>query len=150
MDGLFSSLAVSASALTAERLRMNVVAGNLANANSTRTSVAGTPYQRKVAVLAAAPAPSGAVLSSFFGAEQSGLPAGRVEVAAIVADPSPFRRGHDPGHPDADAQGFVRYPNVDPLSEMVDLMGASRVYEANLTAFNTAKTLAQRTLDLGR
>lgn len=148
MSDLFSSLAISASALTAQRLRMTVIAGNIANANTTRTA-AGTPYQRQVAVLAQMPQPAGAPLAGM-GAPDGADADGRVAVTAVVRDPSPFRLVYDPGHPDADAQGFVRYPNVDTLTEMVDLMAASRTYEANLTAFNVAKTIAQRTLDMGR
>jgi len=146
MADLFGSLVTSASALTAERLRMTVIAGNIANANTTRTA-AGGPYRRSVAVLTPSQQPFGSALSAL---GQSGGEANGVEVAAIVPDPSPFRLVYDPSHPDADAQGFVRYPNVDILQEMVDLMAASRTYEANLTAFNTAKTIAQKTLELGR
>lgn len=152
MADLFGSLVTSASALTAERLRMNVIAGNIANANTTRTA-GGGPYQRQVAVLAQTPQPFDATLAALSGdpgaAVASSEPGG-VQVAAIVPDTSPFRLVYDPGHPDADAQGFVRYPNVDVLQEMVELMAASRTYEANLTAFNTAKAIAQRTLEIGR
>lgn len=148
MADLFGFLNTSASALTAERMRMNVIAGNLANANTTRTAEGG-PYRRQVAVFAEIP-PSFQDALAKAGATNPTATNGGVAVSSIAADTTPFRLVHDPGHPDADSQGFVRYPNVDPLQEMVDLMVASRTYEANLTAFNTSKTMAQRTLDIGR
>lgn len=130
--GLFDALDASASALTAERLRLNVTADNLANANS-----AG--YRRREVVLKQA--------SGF----DAALKAARgVEVAAITEDQAPQRRVLDPTHPDADAQGFVTLPNVDTVTEMVELISAQRSYEANVTAMQTAKTLFARTLDLLR
>ncbi len=146
MADLFGSLVTSASALTAQRLRMNVIAGNIANASTTRTAEGG-PYRRAVAVLTPSTRPFSTTLAAL---GQGGGEVNGVKVAAIVPDPGPFRLVHDPGHPDADAQGFVSYPNVDILQEMVDLLAASRTYEANLTAFSTAKAIAQKTLEIGR
>ena len=150
--GLFDAIDISGSGLSAERLRMDVTAENLANAQSTR-GANGQPYRRKEVVLqqadgfenalraAGASSPSGTGSSS---------PARGVQVAAIAEDPSPNRMVYDPGHPDANAQGYVEMPNVDPVTEMVDLISASRAYEANVTAMQTAKQMFSRTLDLLR
>lgn len=145
--GLFSALNVSASGLTAERLHLDLIANNIANANVTRTA-GGSPYRRKVPVFA------GGGFSSLFPVSGAGGLGGPqltgVQVVGILEDPSPFKVRYEPDHPDADADGYVRFPNVDILREMVDMIAASRAYEANVTAFNTAKTMAQRTLELGR
>ena len=147
--GIFDSLDVSASALTAERLRMNVTAENLANAQTTR-GTDGQPYRRKEVVLQeAAGGGFGATLASAMGAKTATRPGG-VEVAAVVEDSSNFKTVYDPGHPDADAQGYVRMPNVDTVSEMVDLISASRAYEANVTAMQAAKQMFTKTLELLR
>ena len=143
---MFSGIEASASGLTAERLRMDLIASNLANAESTKTE-SGGPYRRKVAIFE----PRGArysfrdILSKSFGT----LPEG-VEVTGVREDSSPFKRVYMPGHPDADEEGYVTYPNVDVTTEMVDLMAATRAYEANVTAIEAAKTMAQRALDLLR
>jgi flagellar basal-body rod protein FlgC len=147
--GLFDAIDIAGSGLAAERLRMDVTAENLANAQTTR-SAAGGPYQRKQVVLQETPAGGGAfgsVLAGAMGA--SGTPGG-VTVAGIVDDPTPPRRVYDPGHPDADPQGYVQLPNVSSVTEMVDLITASRSYEANVTAMQTAKTMFAKTLDILR
>jgi flagellar basal-body rod protein FlgC len=136
--GLFDALDASGSALSAERLRMDVTAENLANAQSTRSANGSGPYKRKEVVLEQAG-------SSFADSLQA---ARGVRVAGIVEDPSPPRRVYDPGHPDADAQGYVTMPNVNTVTEMTDLIGASRAYEANVTAMQTAKSMFARTLDI--
>jgi flagellar basal-body rod protein FlgC len=136
--GLFDALDASGSALSAERLRMDVSAENLANAQSTRGADGSGPYKRKEVVLEQAG-------SSFADSLQA---ARGVRVAGIVEDPSPARRIYDPGHPDADAQGYVTMPNVNTVTEMTDLIGASRAYEANVTAMQTAKSMFARTLDI--
>jgi flagellar basal-body rod protein FlgC len=136
--GLFDALDASGSALSAERLRMDVTAENLANAQSTRGSDGTGPYKRKEVVLEQAG-------SSFADSLQA---ARGVRVAGIVEDSTPPRRVYDPGHPDADAQGYVTMPNVNTVTEMTDLIGASRAYEANVTAMQTAKSMFARTLDL--
>lgn len=133
---LFGSLRVSASGMTAERMRMDVIAENLANANTTR-GADGQPYRRKEVVLESVGASFDRVLSG-------------VQVAAISDDPAPPRRVYDPGHPDADESGYVSMPNVTPVTEMVDLITASRGYEANVQAMNAAKQMFSRTLDLLR
>jgi flagellar basal-body rod protein FlgC len=149
--GLFDAIDISGSALSAERLRMDVTAENLANANTTR-GVNGGPYRRKVVVLeqqAGGQSSFGNQLASAM-SRGGGQKPGGVQVQAIAEDTTPNRRVYDPGHPDADAQGYVEMPNVDSVSEMVDLISASRAYEANVTAMQAAKTLFTKTLDLLR
>ena len=141
---LFGGLEISASALTAERLRMDVVAENLANAQTTR-GADGQPYRRKEVVLQERAGSFGASLSAAM--NQRG---GGVEVGAVVEDQTPLKRVYDPGHPDADEDGYVAMPNVDTVTEMVDLIGAQRAYEANVTAMQAAKQMFTRTLDLLR
>ena len=152
----FGALDISASGLSAERMRMDVVAENLANAQTTRGPNGG-PYQRKEVVLATAQgdgfrsALAGAVGSGVGGGvSRSSQAPGGVQVAGIVADDAPARRVYDPGHPDADGQGYVSLPNVNPVTEMVDLISASRAYEANVTAMQTAKTMFTKTFELLR
>jgi flagellar basal-body rod protein FlgC len=145
---MFGGLEISASGLTAERLRMDVTAENLANAQTTR-GANGQPYRRKEVVLQEAPGSFGATLSSVIGGGANGSNGG-VRVAGVVEDSTPLKRVYDPGHPDADAQGYVSMPNVDTVSEMVDLIGASRAYEANVTAMQAAKQMFSRTLELLR
>jgi flagellar basal-body rod protein FlgC len=149
--GFFDALGISASGLTAERLRMDVSAENLANAQTTRGANGG-PYRRKVVVLQEAAG------EGFAGALRGAMnvqgPAGQgpkgVQVAGIAEDAAPERLVYDPGHPDADQRGYVRMPNVNSVTEMVDLITASRAYEANVTAMQTAKTMFAKTLDLLR
>ena len=134
---MFDSLSVSASGMTAERLRMDVIADNLANADTTR-GANGQPYRRKEVVLQAGGA----------GTFENVL-AG-VHAAGIVEDQSPLRRVYDPGHPDADAQGYVTLPNVNSVTEMVDMITSTRGYEADVQAMNQSKSMFLRTLDLLR
>ncbi len=146
---LFGGLEISASGLTAERLRMDVTAENLANAQTTR-GANGQPYRRKEVVLQETPGSFGASLSAAMGGGDKGS-SGGVQVADIVQDTTtPLKRVYDPGHPDADAQGYVSMPNVDTVTEMVDLISAQRAYEANVTAMQSAKQMFSRTLDLLR
>ena len=151
--GMFDAIDVSGSGLSAERLRMDVTAENLANAETTRTGTGG-PYRRKDVVLAAAqPDSFGTVLAGAVGSVPGAggaQPVGGVEVTGIVNDNSPPRMVYDPGHPDANAQGYVAMPNVNPVTEMVDLISASRAYEANVTAMQTAKQMFSKTFDLLR
>jgi flagellar basal-body rod protein FlgC len=146
--GLFDSLNISGSALSAERLRMDVTAENLANANTTRTA-AGGAYRRKVVVLEQQ-APQNSFGNTLAAEMRRGDKPAGVQVRAIAEDVTPNRRVYDPGHPDADAQGYVSMPNVDSVTEMVDLISASRSYEANVTAMQAAKTLFTKTLELLR
>jgi flagellar basal-body rod protein FlgC len=134
--GLFDALSISSTGMSAERLRMDVIAENLANAETTRTPEGG-PYRRQEVLLEQASPSFGEVL-------------GGVRVAGIVSDSSPARRIYDPGHPDADKQGYVTLPNVNPVNEMVDLITAQRGYEANVTAMSAAKQMFTKTLDVLR
>jgi len=145
--GMFDSLNVSATGLTAERLRMDVTAENLANAQTTR-GADGQPYKRKEVVLGqAASGGFGSQLAAAMGGTSS---AGGVEVKAIAEDSAPGKLVYDPGHPDANADGYVQMPNVDTVSEMVDLISSSRAYEANVTAMQSAKQMFSKTLDILR
>ena len=145
--GMFDSMEISASGLTAERMRMDVTAENLANAQTTR-GADGQPYRRKEILLQERTAP-GTFGAALQGALAGGKPAG-VEVSQIAQDQTPLKQVYDPGHPDADARGYVRMPNVDPVAEMVDLITAQRAYEANVTAMQAAKQMFAKTLDLLR
>jgi flagellar basal-body rod protein FlgC len=146
--GLFDAINAAGSALTAERLRMDVTAENLANAQSTR-GADGQPYRRKEVVLQQRDGgtPFGSMLTS---AMQRGSNTRGVEVAGIVEDQSDFKLVYDPGHPDANGEGYVQMPNVNPVTEMVDLISASRGYEANVTAIQTAKSMFTKTLEILR
>jgi flagellar basal-body rod protein FlgC len=142
----FTAMDVSATALTAERTRMNLISSNLANANSTRTA-AGGPYKRKDAIFLAAP------IAGKFNDTLKRLnpqnPTG-VEVVQITEDQNPPRLQYDPAHPDANAQGYVALPNINVVEEMADMISATRAYEANVTAAQAAKSMALKTLELGR
>ncbi len=130
------AMEISASALTAERTRMNLIASNLANANSTRTAEGG-PYRRKDAVFAATLDEANAKMS------------GGVKVVDIVEDQSPPRLQYDPSHPDADTKGYVAYPNVNVVEEMADMITATRAYEANLTASKASMDMQMKALQIG-
>ncbi|HKE19407.1 MAG TPA: flagellar basal body rod protein FlgC [Kofleriaceae bacterium] len=142
----FTAMEVSASGLATQRTRINVASSNLANASTTRTPEGG-PYKRKDVV----------VQSATLGANLAGQQAGGfsdavrgVQVASIVEDTTAPRLEHDPGHPDADARGYVAYPNVNVVEEMVDMITASRAYEAGISALGTAVSMAERALGIGR
>jgi len=141
MDFL-SALRISASGLSAERTRVNLAASNLANAESTR-GPDGQPYKRLDPVLEAVP------FAGEMAAADGAAPMG-VRVTRVQQDPSPGRRVYSPSHPDADAQGFVTLPNVNPVHEVVNLLSASRAYDANASAVDTLKTMATRALDIAR
>ena len=143
---LNGTLGISASALRAERLRLDVIASNLANANTTRTAEGG-PYERRNVVFAAQPMEDTFAATIEEMAEQ-GAKQG-VAVVDVVEDKTPPRRVFDPGHPDANPEGYVAYPNVNPVTEMVDLMAATRSYEANVQAVNATKKMAEAALSIG-
>ena len=142
----FSAMNVSASALSAERTRMNLISSNLANANATRTPEGG-PYKRKDAVFAATPV-EGRFARALDGAANREIR--QVEVQQVMEDQSPPRIQYDPSHPDANPQGYVAMPNVNVIEEMADMIGASRTYEANVTAVQTAKSMALKTLEISK
>jgi flagellar basal-body rod protein FlgC len=132
----FTAMEVSASGLAAERTRINVAASNLANAQTTQAE-GGGPYKRKDVVLASANIPNAGDVKG-------------VAVQQITQDPNPPRLEYDPGHPHADARGYVAYPNINPVEEMVDMITASRAYEAGITTMSTAVSMAERALGIGR
>ncbi len=140
---------ISASALTAQRLRMDVISANIANAETTRAGYVNgnfVPYCRKVVVMEAAQPKFQDVLSQ----QLNGMSAHGVKVASIREDSAPFKQVYNPTHPDADASGMVYMPNVDMLKEQVDLLAASRSYEANITALNARKSMFMKALEMGR
>ncbi len=147
--GLFNSFNISASALTAQRLRMDTIAQNIANVNTTRTTE-GTPYRRKTVTFQEKEADI--PFSQYLSEQSRGryLAGGGVRVTGIVEDPTPFKEVYEPGHPDADENGIVRMPNVEVVTEMVNMISATRAYEANVTALNASKSMAVKALEIGR
>jgi flagellar basal-body rod protein FlgC len=141
MSTLNAAITASASALNAEKKRIEVAVSNLANQESTRTAEGG-PYRRRDVVLAAD--------DKAFDAALNRASATGVRVASVVEDQAPFRRRYEPSHPDADADGFVALPNVDAPHEMVDMLGAARAYQANLAAISLIRDMVARALELGR
>jgi flagellar basal-body rod protein FlgC len=141
---LFSLLSVSASGMAAQRTRAELVVQNLANSETTRTPEGG-PYRRQDAVFESAPQVS--PFSAVFQTEMTSGVNG-VQVADIIQDPSEGEKRYQPGHPDADQEGFVAYPNVNPSEDMVDLLSAQRGYEGNVAAMTAIKDMIQRSIDL--
>ena len=139
---LITALDVNASGLTAQRARVEVSSSNLANSQTTRTEDGG-PYRRKDVVFQ-----TSSFKDSLGMAMDNDIEG--VEVSQILPDPRPFDRRYEPGHPDADTEGYVSYPNVNVLEEMANLVEASRSYEANLAAINVVKAMINRTLEIGR
>lgn len=147
--GIKHSFEISASGLTAERLRMDVIAGNVANVHTTRTA-SGGPYRRKHVVFESVEDRTGLFQRHLMRAGNAAGAGAGVRVVEIADDPGPLKRVYDPSHPDRDADGYVSLPNIEPVMEMVDLMTASRAYDAGVTALNSAKQMQQRALDIGR
>ncbi|TWT03689.1 flagellar basal body rod protein FlgC [Planomicrobium sp. CPCC 101079] len=149
---LFSGLNISASGLTANRLRMDVVSSNIANANTNRAELVDgewLPYRRKTVDL------SQVGVSPFEQKLQSTINKGSAQVSGVMAsrikeDDAPFTQTYDPTNPDANAEGYVLSSNVDPVKEMVDLMSATRSYEANVTALNASKGMFMKALEIGK
>jgi len=138
---LLDTLQITASGLTAQRLRLQTLASNMANARTTRTEEGG-PYKKQIPVLEA-------VRDDPFGTDLDRAMA-RVEVMGVVESDDPPVMVHDPGHPDADADGYVAYPNVNVLEEMVDLMTTARTYEANANVIDVTDTMVNTALEIGR
>ena len=146
---LFSSFEISGSGLSAQRLRMDTVSNNIANVNTTRTAEGG-PYKRlRVVFTPRQPEPIFLLPMDPKARAAAQLGAG-VRVAGVSPDPTAPKMVYDPGHPDADAKGYVAMPNVNIVNEMVDLISASRAYEANVTAINSAKQMAAKALEIGK
>ncbi len=146
----FGAIDAAASGMTAERLRLDVISNNIANVNTTRTTEGG-PYLRQFVVFE--PRPGTGSFSNMMSRQlqsnqQSQL--NGVKVSAIKKDDSPPRMVYEPGHPDADANGYVKMPNINIITEMVDMMTASRAYEANVTAVNVAKSMMLKALEIGK
>ena len=146
---MFGGMEISGSALTAQRLRMNVTAENIANAETTK-GADGNPYRRKEVTLQSVGQAGtfGSQLSRAMGS--AGVAPGGVQASEITEDQTNGKLVYDPGHPDADAQGYIRMPNVDTVTEMVDLIDAQRAYEANVTAMSAAKQMFAKTLEILR
>lgn len=144
------SFNISSSALTAQRLRMDVISSNIANAETTRTQVVdgkAVPYRRKMVVLEPKQQTFGQALNTALGS--AGTTQG-VKVTEIREDSAPFKPVYNPTHPDADNEGYVYMPNVDILKEMVDMISATRSYEANVTALNASKAMITKALQIGK
>ncbi|NCB50695.1 MAG: flagellar basal body rod protein FlgC [Clostridia bacterium] len=141
--GFLSGMDISASGLTAQRLRMDVISENIANIDTTRTEDGG-PYTRKYVVMEAREERFSDILQN--AAESAG---GGVRVSEIGEDSSEYKLVYEPDNPDADEDGYVEYPNVDVTQEMVDMISAYRSYEANVTAFSAYKDMAIKTLEIG-
>lgn len=141
-----SSMKISASGMAAHRAWMNVLSSNLANVNTTRAAN-GKPYERRTIVYESTPVPEefDAVLQNTMDEDIQ-----KVKVVEIVPDGRGFKKVHDPGHPDADADGIVEMPNVNPVEEMANLLTATRSYEANLAALNIAKQMAMKAIEIGK
>ncbi|KUO72898.1 MAG: flagellar basal-body rod protein FlgC [Clostridia bacterium BRH_c25] len=142
-----NSINISASSLTAEKLRMDVISRNIANVNTTRTAD-GTPYRRQVVVFQEGDKQMS--FSDYLSDASKSLIGSGVKVTGITEDKTPFKSVYDPGHPDADEEGYVKMPNVDVMTEMVNMISASRAYEANVTAINSAKSMAVKALEIGK
>ena len=140
--GLDQAMDISVSGIEANRINMEIISSNLANINTTRT-LQGGPYRRKIPVFSEKPLEFSEALST---AEKK--LSGGIEVSEIVEDTTPFQKVFNPGHPDADSQGFVSLPNVSMSKEMVDMVLVTKVYEANITAYNASKKMAQETMQI--
>lgn len=149
---IFNGMNISSSALTAQRLRMDTVSANIANADSTRARINEDgefePYRRKMVNFQTDQPSFRARFSQV--KNETGSHVEGVKVKSITEDDAPFIPVYNPNHPDADEAGYVQMPNVDPLQEMVDLMSATRSYEANITAFNATKGLLMKSLEIGK
>ncbi|MEK3768819.1 flagellar basal body rod protein FlgC [Paenibacillus sp. FSL R5-0887] len=144
-----SSFGISASALTAQRLRMDVISSNVANAETTRASVVdgkAVPYRRKLVVLETNESNK---FSNILNSKMNNSNEG-VKVQSIIEDTSPLKPVYNPSHPDADAEGYVYMPNIDITKEMVDMLSASRSYDANVTMLNASKAMVSKALEIGR
>lgn len=143
--GMFNSMEVSATGMTAQRYRTDIIAQNLANINTTRGQD-GQPYRRKTVVMAEQNNTAfGNVMQTVMGNLVNG-----VKVTSVATDMSDLRMVYEPSNPDADENGYVSYPNVDTVTEMTDMIDASRSYEANVTAFNASKSMALKGLEVGK
>lgn len=144
--GVFDSININSSALTAEKTRMDVIAKNIANVNTTR-GTGGLPYRRQMVLFKEK---KGTPFSQYLSKYKNKFNGEGVEISGIVDDSTPFKQVYEPGHPDADENGYVKKPNVEMVKEMVDMIDAQRAYEANVTAMNASKSMLMKTLEIGR
>ncbi len=140
MEGLFKSINISSSGMSAERFRLNIISQNLANSDTTRTEN-GDPYRRKIVTFQE-------VLNGEIGKSKTDF--GGVKVNSIQEDTSPFKLVYNPEHPDANEEGYVRMPNVNALNEMVDMMSAQRAYDSNAAVINSAKSMYNSAINIGK
>ncbi|MFI8686278.1 flagellar basal body rod protein FlgC [Rossellomorea sp. NPDC077527] len=151
---LFTGMNTTASALTAQRLRMDVISSNMANVDTTRGKMVNgewQPYQRKSVVMAPQENQFSSFLNQAMNTRDNHSVGNGVKVSRIEEDEqTPFKMVYDPEHPDANDEGYVRLPNVDPLREMIDLISATRSYEANVTVFNANKAMLMKSLEIGK
>lgn len=140
---MFDSFAITASGMTAQRLRLNTIASNLANVNTTRTPEGG-PYRRKDVVFTSSPLDFGDVLNA---TGDKRFVQG-VRISSVIEDSRPFKTIYDPSHPDADKKGYVAFPNVNTAEEMVNMISASRSYEANVNAFKAGRGMIKKALEI--
>jgi flagellar basal-body rod protein FlgC len=148
---LTNSFDISSSALTAQRLRMDVISSNIANADTTRTKLVNgkwVPYTRKIVTLE--PKASSSPFAQILNSTMRDSTGEGVKVTKIFDDTAPYKQVYNPNHPDADGNGFVMMPNVDVLKEMVDMISATRSYEANVTALNASKAMLTKALEIGK
>ncbi|ASF39458.1 flagellar basal body rod protein FlgC [Halobacillus halophilus] len=152
--GIFDAMNTSASGLTAQRLRMDVVSSNVANANSTRAELneegEWEPYRRKMVVFEPEDKSFKSHLENASRLSTQSESSQGVKASKIAEDETPFKQVFNPDHPDANSEGYVQTPNVDPLQEMVDMMSATRSYEANVTSLNASKNMLMKALEIGR
>lgn len=145
--GLFQAFDISASGMTAERFRMDTIAQNIANVNTTRTED-GTPYRRKIVTFAEK---SVTPFTTYYESARARAVGNGVKVTSVIEDTeTDFKMEYDPSHPDADENGYVYYPNVNTVTEMTNLIDATRAYEANTTAFEATKSMVQAALNIGK
>ncbi|MBZ2173881.1 flagellar basal body rod protein FlgC [Schnuerera sp. xch1] len=144
--GIFDSINISSSALTAEKTRMDIISKNIANANTTRAT-GGLPYRRQMVVYEEN---KNDQFSSYLDRSTNKFNGNGVVISEVIEDETPFKLKYEPGHPDADENGYVMLPNVDVVSEMVNMIDAQRAYEANVTAMNTTKSMLMKALEIGR
>ena len=140
--GLYDSFSISSSGMSAERLWLDIISNNIANLNTTRTAIGG-PYKRQMPIFAQR-------LQDVMVGGGMRIREGGVEVSSVMQDDAPPRLVYNPSHPDADIKGYVSYPNINIVNEMVNMMSAQRAYEANATALEASKTMAMKALEIGR
>ncbi|MBC5689347.1 flagellar basal body rod protein FlgC [Mediterraneibacter sp. NSJ-55] len=144
-----NTLSISGSGMTAQRLRLDVTANNIANIETTRTEDGG-PYRRKMVILEAKEPSFQKVFENTLHEQQVYTEGKGVRVSAVIEDETELKPVYDPEHPDADAEGYVMMPNIDLVKETADAMAATQAYQANITAFNATKLMAQKALEIGR